>query len=991
MPKKKSIKNTDNNKCDDSAENSFPVVGLGASAGGLEALKSFFSKLPEKSGMAFIVVMHLKPGQPSMMPDLIQKITKTPVTAAEDGQTVEPDHIYVIPPGKDINVYNGCIQLMDQVKKPVPLPVDHFFRSLAMDRGNKAAGVILSGTGSDGTLGIKEIKACDGLVLAQSRESAGYDGMPASAAGTGVVDLVLPPEEMPNVLIQYFLHMGSKKAMEPGPGKENKQQDWLNKIFAVLRTRVGHDFSYYKTSTILRRIERRMGLNHISGHETYLRFMRENPAEVDALFREFLIGVTSFFREPESFERLAKDILPDFFNKFSNDETFRVWIPGCSTGEEVYSLAMVLLECLDRISGHIGIQLFGTDIDNDAIEKARQGVYPASISAHVSEDRLKRFFKEEEGSFRIKKEIRDCAVFSTQDIIKDPPFPRIHLLCCRNLLIYLDEKAQKKVLPVFHYTLNPGGILMLGSSETIGSFSNLFKPLNSKCKIFMRQEVPRALRQIVDFPSGTPSVKGLPAHISEVQASDRYSDIGQLTRKAVMDQFAPTAVLIDGQGELLHVHGRTGKYLETPSGPPTNNILDLCREGLRIHLSSALREAKSSGTRQTRQRLTVKTNGDVETIDLHVCPQSNSTGLAGRFLVAFEKVADNAGTRETEAQQGEESHADSARVDELEKELRITRESHQATIEELESSNEELKSTNEEVQSANEELQSTNEELESSKEELQSLNEELQTVNSELQSKVAELSSAHDDMQNLLENTEIATIFVDKNMCVRRFTPQATQIVNLISSDIGRPLRHVVSNLENEHMIRDLEEVHKKLIPKEKEVRTELGKWYNMRIMPYRTTDNRIDGLVITFSGIHEQILQQQRLQQAKNEAETTRELLKLVFNMNPDPMAVLDHDGNIVIANTGFFRLIGFASEDAEQDKPITFPTDIFTNAELEKRLKNAYENGIDFTTDPTELKTGLDGTQIAIHGRCIENSTDSPYRILLRFMESQSEEGPT
>ena len=991
MPENNSIQNSDNDNHNHPGDNIFPIVGLGASAGGLEALKSFFSELPEKSGMAFIVVMHLKPGQPSMMPDIIQKTTRTPVTAAEDGQAVEPDHIYVVPPGKDINVYDGCIQLMDQIKQTVPHPVDHFLRSLAIDRGSKSAGVILSGTGSDGTLGVKEIKARDGLVLAQSLESAGYDGMPGSAAGTGIVDLVLPPEEMPNVLIQYFSRMGDKKAMEPE--KVSNQQDWLNKIFAILRTRVGHDFSCYKSSTILRRIDRRMGLNHISSHEAYVRFMRENSAEVDALFREFLIGVTTFFREEESFEALKKNILPDCFNKLSKEETFRVWVPGCSTGEEVYSLAMVLRECLDDISGQAGLQIFGTDIDNDAIEKARLGVFPSSISAHVSEDRLKRFFKEEEGFFRINKEIRDCAVFSTQNIIKDPPFPRIHLLCCRNLLIYLNAKAQKKVLPVFHYTLNPGGILMLGSSETIGSFSNLFKPLDGKCKIFMKKEVPRALRQIVDFPSGTPSVKGIPAHIPAAPGAARYSDIGELTRKAVLEQFAPTAVLIDGQGEVLHVQGRTGKYLETPSGPPTNNILDLCRKGLRTHLSSALRDAKTSGTRQTRRRLTVKTNGDIQMMNLHVCPQSDSTGLAGRFLAAFEKVTDDTRPQppETEARSGEESPAESTRIEELEKELRITRESHQATIEELESSNEELKSTNEEVQSANEELQSTNEELESSKEELQSLNEELQTVNSELQSKVAELSSAHDDMQNLLESTEIATIFVDKNMCVRRFTPQATEIVNLIATDIGRPLKHVVSNLEYEHMIRDLEEVHKKLVPKEKEVRTDEGKWYNMRIMPYRTTDNRIDGLVVTFSGIHEQITQQQRLRQAKIEAETTRELLKLVFDMNQDPMVVLDHDGNIVIANTALFRLIDFASESAPQKNPVRFPADIFPNAELGERLKNAYENGTDFTTGPAELKTGRGGKQIAIHGRCIENSADSPYRILLRFMESQPEEGPT
>ena len=480
----------------------FPVVGLGASAGGLEALKSFFSQVTANSGMAFIVVVHMAPRQPSLMPELLQKVTPLPVLVAKDGQWIESDHIYVIAPDKEIRVFEGKIQLLDLLDKRATLPIDQFLRSLAHDRGANAAAVILSGTGTDGTLGAKAIKDHGGLVLVQSEESAGYDGMPRSAVSSGVADIIVAPEEMPQLLKPYFSHpeMTLKKqssaAGDPG--------DWLNKIFAILRTRIGHDFSLYKKNTLLRRIDRRMELNQIVSHGQYVRYLRENPAEVQALFRELLIGVTHFFRDAASFHALKANIFPALFDSLKEDTTFRAWIPGCSTGEEVYSLAIVIHELLDTNPNHINLQFFGTDIDGHAIDKARKGLFPASIAADVGEDRLKRFFIKEGTSYRIRKKIRDCAIFSVQDLIKDPPFARLHLLCCRNLLIYLDNDAQKKLLPLFHYTLMPNGILVLGSSESIGGFSNLFTILDKKWKIFKRREVPLALRQQLDFPSSPP-------------------------------------------------------------------------------------------------------------------------------------------------------------------------------------------------------------------------------------------------------------------------------------------------------------------------------------------------------------------------------------------------------------------------------------------------------------------------------------------------------
>lgn len=840
----------------------FPIVGLGASAGGLEALRAFFTVVPKPSGMAYIVVIHMTPKQPSMMPDLLQKVTPIPVKAASDGETIEPDHVYVIPPDHDISIFKGKIQLLGMLGKGVGHSIDLFFRSLAHDQGDKAAAIILSGTGTDGTLGIKEIKGCEGLVLAQSEETAGYDGMPRSAIASGVVDMVLPPAEMPLKLIQYFSHPALKNETSVTDNSGDKRE-WLNKIFAILRNHTGHDFSVYKINTILRRIGRRMGLNHVETHESYVRYLRETPGEVEFLFRELLIGVTNFFRDAESFETLKTDILPKLFESMKEDDSFRVWIPGCSTGEEVFSLAIVFREVLDKNPKRINLQLFGTDIDSYAIDKARDGLFPASISEDVSKERLNRFFIREGDFYRIRKEIRDAVVFSVQDVIKDPPFSRLDLLCCRNLLIYLDTDAQKKLLPLFHYTLKPNGLLILGSSETIGGFSNLFETLDKKWKIFRRLEVPQALRQIVIFPGGTVSAETA-MEKRAVTSAERNADLNFFTQKAILDQFAPTAVLINANGDILNVQGRTGKYLETPSGPPTNNILDLAREGLRIELSSALRAANSTSMKVTRKRIAVKTNGDIQLIDLHVCPQTMPQELAGRLLVVFEDIDIAPG--QAAAAGGEQGGmlTDSSRITELERELQITRESHQTTIEELESSNEELKSTNEELQSSNEELQSTNEELESSKEELQSLNEELQTVNSELQCKVEELSAAHDDMRNLMNSTEIATIFVDNDMRIRRFTTEAIHIINLIQTDIGRPLQHVVCNLKYEKMIADLEKVMKTLIPKECEVQTLEGKWFKMRIIPYRTTDNRIDGAALTFSDIDAQKTVQEKL--SKNE-----------------------------------------------------------------------------------------------------------------------------
>ena len=993
--KKKKTKSTpttavcgsDNHTVPKTTADAFPIVGLGASAGGLEALKSFLGAVPAHSRISFIIVVHMMSKQPSILTELLQKATVLPVATLKDGQPIQPGHVYVNPPDKTIFVDHGKIQLLDVVKKGVNHPINLFFKSLAQDQGRHAAAVILSGTGTDGTSGIKEIKANDGLVLVQSKETAHYDGMPSSAINTGIVDMVLRPAEMPEKLTQYFNRILTVPTRQIQPSAMvDYRQEWLNRIFAILRAQIGYNFSAYKVNTILRRIDRRMGLHQIDHHNEYVRFLEDNPGEVESLSRELLIGVTSFFRDAESFETLKTHILSIPFDHIQENDTFRAWLPGCSTGEEVYSMIMMLHECLDKIPKRINLQLFGTDIDKYAVEKAREGLFPASIASDVTPQRLKRFFIKEGDAYRVHKAVRDCAVFSVQDVIKDPPFSRLNLLCCRNLLIYLNNEAQKKLLPLFHYTLIPDGIMMLGSSETIGPFSGLFEMLDNRWKIFRRREVPRALQKLADFPSGSsnpaPDQDTLPPTLFPLA---RQLDVSSATQKVILDQFAPTAVLTDTKGEILFICGRSGKYLEPPSGPPTQNILELARDGLRIELASALRAAATSNKAIVRTGISVKTNGDVQMIDLHVIRQHSPKEIAGRLLVVFED--NKAACYRSDANQALPVDATIApdRITELEKELQTTREIHQTTVEELETSNEELKSTNEELQSTNEELQSTNEELESSKEELQSLNEELQTLNNELQNKVDELCLTQDDMRNLLNSTEIATIFVDNDIRVRRFTPEATVIVNLIQTDIGRPLTHVVTNLVYTAMIKDIAEVLKNLTPKVVEVQTKEGKWYTMRILPYRTIDNRIDGSVLTFSFIGEQKKIQGRLKALNLEITEAWQTTRAIFDMNSDPMVVIDENGKMVIANTTFRNILGIDQTELEKRTIHDLDEFIPKSLDLKSKLKTQLEKSKDFTTTTFKLKS-TNHTQIySINGRMIPCAQNHQYRLLLKFIPAR------
>ena len=712
------------------------------------------------------------------------------------------------------------------------------------------------------------------MVMVQKPESTEYDGMPRSALATGLVDYELLPAEMPAQLMAYVAQAFGK--LTPSASSPSAQtESVLKKIFILLRSQTGHDFSQYKPNTIFRRIARRMAVQQIDKMELYVKFLQQSPAEVDALFRDLLIGVTSFFRDAEAFHALAKEVIPKIFAGKPAGGLIRVWSTGCSTGEEAYSLAMLFQEHLEMLRQSYKVQIFATDIDSQAIAVARIGLYPASIASDVSPERLARFFTlEADGSaYRISKSIRDMLVFSEQNIIKDPPFSKLDLLSCRNLLIYINGELQKKLIPLFHYALAPGGFLFLGTSETVGDYGGLFATLDRKLKIYQRREdfhgaQRTALGQILPSLS---TLEVRPSQISQAKPVTGKMSLRELTEQALLQRLAPTAALINNRGEILYLHGRSGMYLEPVTGETGGyNILKMAREGLQRELTTALH--KAAGDRETvcRRGLRVKTNGDFTFVDLTIhLVQTAPAATPGTtlYLVILEEtpVRDVVGEQLPLPVNGTDMPGASdpdGHIAALRQELRSKEEYLQTANEELETSNEELKSSNEEMQSVNEELQSTNEELETSKEELQSVNEELATVNAELQTKVADLTRANNDMNNLLAGTGIATVFVDQQLRILRFTPAATKIINLILSDIGRPVGHIVSNLVGyDSLVADAQAVLETLIPKNLEVQTSEKRWYTMRIQPYRTLSNVIEGVVISFVDISELKKTQEALQ----------------------------------------------------------------------------------------------------------------------------------
>jgi two-component system CheB/CheR fusion protein len=849
-------------KKDDSRSGLFPVVGIGASAGGLEAIEQFLINVPENSGLAYVVIQHLDPTQKGMLPELLQRVSKMKVFQAKDRVAVKPNCVYVIPPNKSMSILNGALHLFEPAEvRGLRLPVDFFLRSLADDRKELSVGVILSGMGSDGSAGLRAIKEQNGIVMAQDPVSAKFDSMPRSAINSVMVDIVALASELPEKLMTFINHL---PILNTRHDLEIKDKSAMEKIIFLLRSQTGNDFSLYKKSTLYRRVERRMGVHKINQISSYIPFLQKNPKEVDILFKELLIGVTSFFRDANVWEKLVNHILPGVLVNLPSGSNLRVWVAGCSTGEEAYSLAIIFKEALKtiKIQRSLSLQIFATDLDNDAVEFARRGVFSENIASDISPDRLSRFFVKTDDGFRINNEIREMVVFAQHNLIMHPPFTRIDILFCRNLLIYMDTELQKKILNLFYYSLNSDGLLILGSSETIGTMSQLFNTIDAKLKIYNRSnnlQVP----DLFNFPSSFTSSKkdrnekNVPFVPTE--------NIQSVADQVILKHFSPPGVLVNESGDIIYITGRTGKYLEPAVGKANLNIFAMLREGLRSEFPGAFQKAISTKEPIVLRNLVVGTNGGTQMLNITIQCFDKPESLKGTVMIIFsdvQRIIDSGPQTRTGRKL-----LSSVRELELEKEMNILREEMQSTVEEMQATQEELKSANEELQSSNEELQSTNEELTSSKEEMQSLNEELQTVNAELQTKVDDFLRVDNDMKNLLDSTDIATLFIDKDLNIRRFTNQATKIFKFIKSDIGRPFTDQVSDLLYPEMADDAIEVLRTLIFKEKQIPGKDGQWFSIRIMPYRTFDDRIDGLVITFINITElKNLEAKIIEKSKNQ-----------------------------------------------------------------------------------------------------------------------------
>jgi two-component system CheB/CheR fusion protein len=851
--------------------------------------------------------------------ELIRRYTRMPVFEVEDGMVVRINCVYIIPPNYDLAYSQGALFLLEPVApRGQRMAIDYFFQSLASDQSEYAMGIVLSGTGSDGTLGVRAIKGAGGMVMAQDPATCEFPGMPHSVLATGLVDYQLAPSEMPRQLMAYTAYAFGKLPRSGMPASQEVEIA-LKKIFALLRTHTRHDFSQYKPSTIYRRIERRMAVHQLENVHIYVKFLQQTPAEVDALFRDLLIGVTNFFRDHDAFAALESHAIPALFHGKAGGSTVRVWCAGCSTGEEAYSLAILLLEYMWTLRNSYTLQLFATDIDSRAIAAARVGLFPVSIAADMSPERLARFFTLEPGgqSYRIQKNIRDLLVFSEQDLIKDPPFSRLDLISCRNLLIYLDANLQKKLIPLFHYALNPNGMLFLGSSEGLGEFDGLFTVVDRKAKLFQRKvdllgvQRTKLSRFMVPVVGADATV---PTRVDGKKSLSPKLPLREMMVQAFLRHIAIASALVNAAGDIVYLHGRTGMYLEPTAGEAgIQNILKMAREGLRPALGNALNQAAANQNSCNAPNVRVKTNGHYTRVNVSVHPVANGTAEAPEaplYLVMLEDAAEPAPVTVENTSVAVAYPDAQARIDALTQELRVKDEYLQSAHEELESSNEELRSSNEEMHSVNEELQSTNEELETSKEELQSVNEELTTVNTELHSKVTDLSRANNDMNNLLSGTGIGTVFVDHQLRILRFTPAVSSIIHLILSDLGRPVAHMASNLvDYNNLVSDIKAVLSSLIPVQREVQTVEGQWYNLRIQPYRTLDNVIEGAVVSFVDITEVVKTRVALHKAND-------LLRLAVVVRDahDAITVQDLSGRMLAWNPGAVRLYGWSEEQALQ-----------------------------------------------------------------------------
>jgi len=851
--------------------------------------------MPADVGVGFVLVQHLDPTHDSLLADLLSKHTQLSVVQVSDGMRVEPNRIHVIPPNATLTISNNVLNLIAPVeRRGMRMPIDLFFTSLAEDRRKHSVGIVLSGTGSDGSQGIRLIKACGGMVMVQDPAGAGYDGMPRSAIATGQVDHVLPVEEMPGVLDRYVRQPPSQDQDQgEAPKPSGQDADDLNPILALILAQQEYDFRYYRQDTLRRRIRRRMGLGHITRLEDYLDRLRRDSQEVQALIKDLLIGVTGFFREPAAWELMRERVLPELLRRHDGDGPLRIWVPGCATGEEAYSMAMLALEASEAVGRGNHLMIFATDIDKDALEVARSGRYPASLLADIAPERLARFFTQEGDNFQVKKVLREKVIVAAQNLVTDPPFSNLDLISCRNLLIYLKSDYQDRLIDLFHFALRDGGFLFLGSSETVGRREILFTPESSKWRIYRR--IDTATPQRMAFPMVAEHQRLLTAHARTGKARRRaVKGYGPLTQRTLLDHFTPAAVLIDGQYRVLYYHGPVRNYLGPTPGDPSEDLLSLASEGLRGKLHTLLRQAVAEGRPVVVGSAHVRRGQRWYPTRVTVTPIQGEDGQGPLLLITFEDehwVADEANFDRITQVRGED-----VTLDTIEDELRSTREELRNSIEQMETTNEELKTSNEEVLSINEELQFTNEELETSKEELQSLNEELVTLNSQLEDKVHELEETNNDLGNLLISTDIATLFLDRRFRIRRYTPATTQLFRLIASDIGRTVTDITRRFEDPTLIADARRVLAGIQVEQQEIRSEDGLWFLRRMLPYRTDAEPIAGLVITFTDISTR-------KQAEIALKQSARALRRVTDAMPVLIAYIDNERCCQFNNAAYER----------------------------------------------------------------------------------------
>jgi two-component system CheB/CheR fusion protein len=881
---------------------------MGASAGGLDAFTRFFRTMPPDNGMAFVVIQHLDPTHESLTAELLGKHTTMPVRQVAGDTTVERDHVYVIPPNRDLSIGRGILRLTTPAERRLMRhPIDFFFRTLAADQQERAIGIVFSGSGADGTLGLKEIKTVGGMALVQDPTTAQHDGMPRSAIAADAADHVLTVEKMPQVLLQYVQHpyvAVAREARDP----EKAGSDDVTGILALVRARLHFDFGAYKPATIVRRIRRRMGLRHVERLPHYLQLLRSDPGELKALFNDLLIGVTRFFRDPEAWHYLEEKLLPSLLREREAGAPLRVWVAGCGTGEEAYSLGMLLIEQSQAAQWNGPIQVFASDVDKEALDVARAGIYPESIAADVPSGRLRRFFLKDGSHYRVSKELRETIIFAEQNLIADPPFSKLDLISCRNLLIYLNPDVQKRVIALLHFALAEGGYLFLGSAESIGSAEDLFDTVTKRWRIYRRIGPTRydalampaaAARAPIREPGAAPPV--LP-HADRLLAR---------VQQHLLERYARAGVVINRRYGVLLFVGRTDRYLTQPAGAPTDDLLTLLREGLQTRLRALVRQVITDHEPQT---VTVRMRRDDawHRVQVTVEPLALAGETEGLLLISFVDEEAKRGA-EPEAASLTTTERDDSLIRQLEAELKASREDLHGTVEEMEAANEELKAANEEVMSVNEELQSTNEELETSKEELQSLNEELTTVNAQLQSKVDELGHTNNDLDNLLTSTNIATIFLDSQLRIRRFTTAATKLFALIPSDVGRPLADITQTSTDPALLTDASTVLKTLVPLQAEVATREGRWYMRQVLPYRTQDNRIEGVVITFSDVAAEALQGARsdLEAALSKLTANEARLRTTLDTAADAIITIDESGQVLSFNRTAETMFGYGAAE--------------------------------------------------------------------------------